>query len=504
MLNLNNAFLQGINEQILYSINDELSREQLMQSLGKIAMKSVNDTIIKALIVEHSPKRNKMIKMYNEYKGDVDITKRTTSNPDKINNKLANDYRGVIIDQPVAYMYGIPVTAQVDNTKYTDLEYAKNNEQVQDFFLRSHAKKMIKQAGKMAGACGYGAFLAYLDREGKTKFTNINPWECIFIYNQETMEIMVAMRYYTEKDVDLNGNIIERTRVEWYDNEKIMFWVTDDNGTFFPDVNVVDPKLGIGVKQHFFKYIPLIEVPNNEERIGDFEKVAKDIDAYDRLLSDAQNEIESFRNAYMVFKGNITVDQELLDAVRQSGAMAIPADADVTFLTKQINDTAIENQKNTLNENIYKFSNRVDMSDERFSGGTESGESRKWKLLSLENDCINKEVEMENALKNLMKVVCSNWEILGLNLDYLDVFFTFKRNIPIDLSYEADVQQKLKGLVSDKTRLALSRIVDDADYEIETMQDEAMDNVNLDNVQLPNQTDPNQTPIVGGGVNGTK
>lgn len=49
----------------------------------------------------------------------------------------------------------------------------------------------------------------------------------------------------------------------------------------------------------------------------------------------------------------------------------------------------------------------------------------------------------------------------------------FKRNVPLDMLYEAQTTAQLKGLVSEPTRLELLSFVDDVDYEQEMMERES-------------------------------
>ena len=127
-----------------------------------------------------------------------------------------------------------------------------------------------------------------------------------------------------------------------------------------------------------------------------------------------------------------------------------------------------------LEENIYKFSQSVNMTDESFSGGTQTGESRKWKILDLENKAIVKERKFEKALREQFKVLCSSWNVRGKDLKYWDVHFQFSRAIPKDLSYLADVVTKLKGIVSDRTLISLLPFTDDVDFEFEQREAELM------------------------------
>jgi len=148
----------------------------------------------------------------------------------------------------------------------------------------------------------------------------------------------------------------------------------------------------------------------------------------------------------------------------------MPDGGDIGFITKEINDQFLENHKKTLNDNIYKFSQTVDMGDEKFSGGAESGESRKWKLLSLENKSIIKERKFTRALQEQFKIISSSWKKKNIDIPYTDITYTFTRNIPIDMLYYADIIQKLKGLISDETLFANIPFINDPQLEIEKMK----------------------------------
>ena len=54
---------------------------------------------------------------------------------------------------------------------------------------------------------------------------------------------------------------------------------------------------------HFYGDVPVIEVINNNDRTGDFEKVMTLIDAYNNLESDSMNDFDYFSDAYLFLKG---------------------------------------------------------------------------------------------------------------------------------------------------------------------------------------------------------
>lgn len=54
---------------------------------------------------------------------------------------------------------------------------------------------------------------------------------------------------------------------------------------------------------HYFGMVPVAIYENNEDEIGDFEKVIPLIDAYDKMESDTLNDFEYFTDAYLALYG---------------------------------------------------------------------------------------------------------------------------------------------------------------------------------------------------------
>lgn len=445
-----------------------------MRSTVQLSVSEVTSEVIQKILDWHEPHRKKMLELYNRWRGEgLPIQSRQLPNPEKPNNKIPNDYRGYIINQIVGYLFGQPISYSLDTRKYDEAKAKENQECISRFTILNAIDDLDSETGKLMSICGYAARLLYIDKDGEERAMNIFPWEAVFIENGG--EITHAIRYYTVKDI-ISGQ--EHKKVEWYDSKNVTFLI-EKEGEYVPDLNEekVDEN---GTKRHLFDYVPLIRFQNNDEEQGDFEKVEELIDAYNKIVSDAVNEIETFAHAYMKFKGVEGVDKETIDNAKQTGGFEVPADGDVDFITKNINDTFVENTKKTLNENIHKFSASVDMSDEKFSGGAQTGESRKWKLVALENKAGTKARKFSKGLREQFKVLCSSWKTKGFDIDHLDIFWEFKRNIPIDLAYVADFASRMKGIHSDHTLLSQIPYIDDVAYEKELMRQEKEDMIDLD------------------------
>lgn len=417
----------------------------------------VTSEIIKDLITEHQTLASKMKANYKRYTGeDVPILKRTFDDESKPNNKIINPYEDIIVDEGNGYLMGTPIDYKLDRELYSDddiLEFKR-------WHKRNDIADLDSETDKKSRICGYAARLCYIDKEGTERVMQVDPWETIFIQDGSLDELQFALRYYSIEDGEET-----KIKVEWYDDTQITYYIGDlDDGFKLDNSEQVNPQ------PHMFNYCPLIKFINNDEEQSDFEKVIPSIDAYNKLISDSMNEAEQFTHAYMKFKG-MTVDEEEFEKIKRLGGIAVTQEGDVDFITKNINDTFIQNLKTTLEENIYKFSKTVNMSDEKFSGASQSGESRKWKLLTLEFRAIIKERKFSKGLRQMFKVLASSWQKRGINIDYLDIDYKFIRNIPIDLSYWGDVIQKLKGNISDETLYSILPFVE-AMEEIEKMNNQ--------------------------------
>jgi len=204
--------------------------------------------------------------------------------------------------------------------------------------------------------------------------------------------------------------------------------------------------------------------------MGDAERVKSLIDHYDRTLSDASSEISQTRLAYLILRG-LGLDEEEIQNVKKNGAFELfDKEQDVSYLTKDVNDTMIENHLNRLEKNIMRFSQSVNFNSEEFSGNVPVI-GMQLKLMALENKCMKFERKFSAFLRYQFKVLLGMWkykrEVITDDDDYLDIDFVFTRNIPVNKLEEAQVLATLNGQVSDETRYANSSLIPDPAIEIE-------------------------------------
>ncbi|MGE8004372.1 phage portal protein [Lysinibacillus sp. NPDC093216] len=438
--------------------------------------KGVTPLLLDKLVEETKTERNKRLLNYNRYKAELSAVPILTRKPtdydqgnaqvqrvdDKVNNTLNNPLDAEIVDTKVGYMFGNPISYVVDKQAQS---LTKLSEAIELFNLRNSVDDLDSESGKKTAICGYSARLLYIDTDGNERAMVIDPWETIILSPTDVSEPKYAFRYFKVAELDVEGKKVEIEQLVFYDatTEKVYTRADKDSPFVLKDE-----------RKHLFDYCPLFGIPNNEELQGDADKVYKLIDAYDRTFSDASNEIEQWRLAYLVLKG-MGMDEEDAQKVARTGIFELMGeDDDIRYLTKEVNDQMIENHLNRLEENIMRLAKSVNFSDESFAGNA-SGVAMKFKLMALENKCKTMERKFTTSLRYQFKVLCSAWSKKGIcsKDDYLKLWFEYKRNIPIDLLSEAQASQALQGQVSERTRLSKMSIVDDVDYEIEEMQKDA-------------------------------
>jgi SPP1 family phage portal protein len=232
---------------------------------------------------------------------------------------------------------------------------------------------------------------------------------------------------------------------------------------------------------HMFDYCPIQGIPNNRELLGGAEKVLSLIDGVDRTISDCNSEVEAFKLAYLLVYG-VNIDEETLEKAKRTGCFNIPpmgqAESKIEYLTKQINDTFVENHLNRLEKNIYKFGQTPDMNDMASSGT--SGIAMKLRLFPLETRCAMFERKLHAANMYMFKVLASAWKKKQIFIDPYEIIIEYKRTMPLDLQYESTVLASLKGNVSDQTALGLMSFIDNPQYEQDLMAKEKEDIPEID------------------------
>ena len=431
----------------------------------KLPIQDVTQDLIITLIEEHQSEKDRILKLKEYYKNNNDIKNRTQSDSNKPNNLLSHGYARYITDSFCGYFLGRPVTYKSTNNDLLE-------KLSQCFAYNDEVGNNISLAQECSIA-GYSYEIMYMDNESNLRFKYVNTDEMIVVYDN-TIEgkIQFAIRYYDVYSLDDE----EVKEVILYTQNEIISY------------NYKDDELAeVSRETHYFNDIPVVDYDNNDNRLGDFEPVLSLINAYDKAQSDTANDFEYFTNALLVVSGVLIDDDENqspLDFKNNRVLNFANTDSKAEYLIKNINDTALENYKDRLNNDIHRFSNVVNMSDENF-GGNLTGIAIKHKLTGMEYVTGIKETKFKKGLMRRIELAVN---ILNIKTNdiflYTEIKPVFTRNMPTNDEEITNIAKGLVGIVSDQTVLSMLPYVDDVQAEMEQISKEkegALDQYNIFN-----------------------
>lgn len=112
-------------------------------------------------------------------------------------------------------------------------------------------------------------------------------------------------------------------------------------------------------KLHAFGSIPIVEFPNNHERISDIELVIGLLDAINNMQSNRMDGIEQFVQYWVKFV-NCEIDTKTFEQMKMSHALTVKSNnkdnkADVEIMTQELNQSQCQVAKMIFGTMPYQF-----------------------------------------------------------------------------------------------------------------------------------------------------
>lgn len=143
-------------------------------------------------------------------------------------------------------------------------------------------------------------------------------------------------------------------------------------------------------KAHFLGDVPIVEYPNNEWRMGDFEMVLTILDALNKLHSDRINSVEQLVNSILVFIGcHLKTAEENktaglgatsdFDRLKEELAIELPSadgtKADVKYVNSSVDQNEAETLAQTLIDYVYAVTGIPDRKTSANGSGSDTGDA---------------------------------------------------------------------------------------------------------------------------------
>lgn len=387
--------------------------------------------VIKYIIDKHQsdyrPRLEKLKRYYNG-KHDAILNKRTDKF--KPNNKVVNPFPALIVNTIQGYLLGQPV--KYINNKNDILD------KVLDIYYCNDEEDLNSEILKTMSVCGEAFEYIYINEFKEIEFVQLPVEETILIYdNSLKPKPLICIRYYATEDV----------------NKKKTYYAevyTDNNIEYYKGNTIANLELQEEYN-HLFGQVPVVHYRNNEEMTGDFEKILSLIDDFDKVMSSDSDEIEYFRNAYLVLKGMGKIDDKTLNKFRQAGAFVVPStqstDAGVDFITKDLNTESVHAHLDKLIDNIHKFSQVPNFVDPK-ANTNDSGVAIKQRTWGFEQLIGAKQRKLEQGLFNRLRLVLRALSIQkNMIADVNDFSLRFTRNLPTNIKEDVEILNLL-GITS--------------------------------------------------------
>jgi len=395
------------------------------------------------------------------YEGDMDIIYHYAMQNARSNMKVVVNYCKRFIDERVSYIATNPVNyiSRTGDSNITNV--LDSNVGIWD---KLHNQNLLKQAQ----IYGKAYELYYLDNNADFKAMVLTPVNGYLLESDVAGEGAILGLYtYTPK-------FTYDKYLDVYTKNEILHYKVEGGALNY-----------ISKDTHPFGVVPINIIRANEEEQSLIDDIKSLNDSYNNVLSDLVNEVSDFRQCFLKVTG-AELEEEDAKKMKSSGIIHLSSkDSDIGYLTKQINDTFVQNLLTELEQKMYVAVSTID-SNEKMQSNTSSLAIRS-RLFLLESICGLIQGELEQTIRRRLNIFFNIYALKTNRLyDYKDIIIKFTPNIPSDITSLADSISKLKDTVSQKTLLSLLPFVENPELELEQFNKEQGE-IDLDNVGVGNE-----------------
>lgn len=319
----NKRYLQDIvkgcyGRKIAYTNVSQITPDNIVAVVGScIGCFNYNKTVIEYL--------------WNYYKGDQPVHYREKTANEDINNRVSENHAYELVQFKVGQTYGEPIQFI---SRRDDDAINKAVDELNDYMADANKQEKDIKAGEWQSATGtsFKAIQFTGDKELPFRIVAPNPINTFVIYNESTEEPMLA---------------VQELKDETGENYKLCY--TKSHECKLKNGKVLDWKL------HGFGDIPIVEYPNNHERLSDIELVIDLLDAINNMQSNRMDSIQQFVEYWVKFV-NCEIDKETFEEMKLSHALTVKSNnkdnkADVEIMTQELNQSESQVAKKDLWDN---------------------------------------------------------------------------------------------------------------------------------------------------------
>jgi SPP1 family phage portal protein len=355
----------------------------------------------------------------------------------KVNNKLHTPFDRAIISTNSGYFAGI--TPNVTTTN--------ENADLEKYNLDSILMEMTQTS------IGRGSGYTLLSiKEGELYINPVGDWSSVVMYDYITKQPVFGLVYEKQLSMDTDERPDEYDYYNiWFYNERELITGVSCGNSFKETSRDI----------HGLNSIPLVEFPNNTERVGDVELTLSLQDAYDIANSDLSSEISQLRLAYLLIKneGKDFGDEDL-KRLTNTGVLLLDGNGDSNFIEKSLNSTPVEQLKNDLEKDIYKYSLSYDP-DANTSGDITAFQIQQ-SMTKMEESAIEREKVFTVSIKRIINMIAGFTGLTGESTGEFEAV-QYSRNVPSNIINDLKGMREAGLMVDQETLSELAPLK--LDYE---------------------------------------
>lgn len=285
----------------------------------------------------HNWNRTKMDYLYRYTNGDQPILYRQKNVRPEINNRIVENHALEVVRFNASQSFGEPVQYVCKKKDATE-ELNAQIDRFNDYMDEANAEARNIELGTYKSELGT-AYKAILREDDWTEGSDMPPFRlCVpypgdayIVYSRQNGKAMLSVQILKDEDNETYYQCFSKKQYFIIKNGQII-----DSGI------------------NGFDEIPIVEYPNNHERLSDVEIAITLFDTINNMQSNRMDGVEQFVQAFMKFK-NCEIDENEFLKMAKIGAVSVKDTAqgmqsDVELMTAELN----QSESQVAKDDIYK------------------------------------------------------------------------------------------------------------------------------------------------------
>lgn len=384
-------------------------------------------TILDSAVLEHTKNQKEIIYLHNYIKGDQPILYKEKIVRPEINNKKVENHALEIVEFKTGYVFSEPIQYVKHGEKKAEESKESENDEItakitrlNDYMTLAGKSKIDYSIGYWQNICGTAYRMALPNKKYDEKDPDSCPFEIDSLDPRYTFVVyssgfgskpLMGVKFIKNSE----GNVVYSvfTETKYYE-------ITGNE---------------VKEESHTYQFIPIIEYPANDQRLGAFEVVLGLLDSLNNTISSRLDGVEQFVQAFMKLI-NCEIDDAGMKKVRELGAVIVKQiDPQFQVNVDMISSELDQQQTQTLKDDIYQMVLIICGMPDRNGSNRTTGDTGKAVILrdgwgAAEARAKSTEIMFGDAERRFLRLVLRylrDLTDLNLNLSSVDIKFTRNR-----------------------------------------------------------------------------